>query len=168
MNDLTRYRAVKEQMKTGDLLQWRSNSTVGTLICWWTGYEVSHSSLILRLSEYEGEERHRFTTEAISKGTVLSLLSRRLEHFDGNLWWYPLKEDWDKKRTFIGEMALGLIGIKYDYKNLLKQIFGKISADIEQLWCSEYVYVCYGYSGIAPYPGELSKLGIHKEGVQLI
>lgn len=168
MNDLSRYLAVKDQMKTGDLLQWCSNSVIGKLICWKTGYNVSHSSLVLRLSEYEGTERRRFTTEALGMGTVLSLLSRRLEHFDGNLWWYPLKANWNEKRTFIGEMSLGLIGIKYDYKNLLKQLFGKISVDIQQLWCSEYVYACYGFAGEAPYPGELNNLGIFKKGVQLL
>jgi len=168
MNDLSRYRTYKEHMKTGDLLQWRSNSIVGKLIYWKTGYDVSHSSLILRLSEYEGEERRRFTTEAIGIGTVLSLLSRRLEHFNGNLWWFPLIDDWDEKRTFIGEMAVGLIGIKYDYKSLIKQIFGAVSVDIQRLFCSEYVYLCYGFAGQAPYPGALSNLGIHKKGVQLL
>ena len=168
MNDLSRYRAVKEQMKTGDLLQWRSDSLIGKLICWKTGYDVSHSSLVLRLSEYEGLERRRFTTEALGIGTVLSLLSRRLEGFDGNLWWYPLIDDWDKKRTFIGEMSLSLIGIKYDYKSLIKQIFGVVSVDVQKLFCSEYVYLCYGFAGEAPYPGALNDLGIFKKGVQLI
>jgi len=165
--DLTIYNTVKDQMRTGDLLQWRSESIIGVLIRWRTDSEFNHSSLILKFSEYEGAEQRRYTTEALEHGTVLNLLSRRLEAFKGEVWWFPLKDELNEKRQSIGEVALSLIGIPYDYKSIVAQIFGRVSADVRSLFCSEYCFVSYGFTGEAPAPADMLKLGIFKEGVKL-
>jgi hypothetical protein len=163
-----KYHAVKEKMKTGDLLQWRSNSVVGSLIRWRTRADVNHSSLVMRFAEYQGEERRRFTTEALEHGTVLNLLSRRLETFDGSCWWHPLRPDWNNRRREIGERALDLIGIPYDYRSIVSQIFGRVSSDARRLFCSEYCFLCYGQEGIAPTPADMPLLGIFGPGVQIL
>jgi len=168
MNDLTAYLAVKDQMKTGDLLQWRSNSLIGALIRWRTKSDVNHSSLVIRLQEYEGLERRRWTTEALEHGTVLNLLSRRLEQFDGECWCYPLNDSWNAWRENCGEWALKMVGIPYDYGSILKQIIGKASADARALFCSEYCFMAYGLDGKAPSPGEMPELGIFKEPIKIL
>jgi hypothetical protein len=167
-NDLSKYLAVRDLMKTGDLLQWRSNSLIGALIRWRTGAEVNHSSLVLRLREYEGQDHRRFTTEALENGTVLHLLSRRLEDFDGECWWYPLKDNWNDKRQAIGEKALALIGIPYDYGSIVHQIFGAVSTDARALFCSEYCAIAYGIEGEAPTPADMPRLGIFAEPVKIL
>jgi hypothetical protein len=154
-------------MKTGDLLQWKSNSIIGAAIRWKTKSIVNHSSLVLKLIEYEGDEKRRFTTEALERGIILNYLSRRLEQFDGEVWWYPLKDDQDNNRGRIGTIALSLIGIPYDYQSIFRQVFGSVSVDARRLFCSEYCYLAYGFSGIAPAPGDMPKLGIFKEPVKL-
>lgn len=168
MNDLAKYKEVKDRMKTGDLLQWRSNSIIGWLIRWRTKSDVNHSSLVIRLSEYEGMERRRYTTEALEHGIILNFLSRRLEQHDGNVWWFPLKDEWNEKRQAIGENAMALIGIPYDYQSVMSQIFGKVSTDAQALFCSEYCFIAYGFEGTAPTPADMPDLGIFKEGVQII
>jgi len=168
VNDLSAYNAAKDGMKTGDLLQWRSDSLVGALIRWRTKSGVNHSSLVLRLSEYEGLERRRWTTEALEHGTVLNLLSRRLETFGGECWWYPLQDSWNEYREKVGEWALKMIGVPYDYESIFKQIVGKVSADARALFCSEYCYMAYGLIGKAPSPGEMPELGIFKEPVKIL
>lgn len=168
MNDLTIYDKVRDDMKTGDLLQWKSNSIVGALIRWRTKSDVNHSSMVLRLSEYELLERRCYTQEALEHGVVMNLLSRRLEQHDGNAWWYPLKDTWNQERQFIGERILNCIGLPYDYNSIVKQIFGKVSIDAHAFFCSELVYAAWGYEGVAPNPGELSNLKIFKDCVQLI
>lgn len=165
--NLTIYNQIKDQLKTGDLLQWRSNSVIGSLIRWKTESDVNHSSLVLRLGEYEGKDRRRFNLEAMEHGTVLNYLSRRLEAFDGECWWYPLCDSWNEKRGFVGEMALSLIGIPYDYGSIMRQVFASVSTEASRLFCSEYCYISYGFTGTAPNPGEMPKLGIFKEGVKL-
>lgn len=162
------YTYYKDQMKTGDLLEWKSNTPLGFTIRAFTGQNVNHDSLVLRLTEYEGLERRRWTMEALENGTVLNLLSRRLEQFDGEVWWYPLKDEWNPKRGEIGERACKMVGIPYDYPSLFKNAFTRTMADAERLFCSEYCFLSWGLEGEAPVPGKILELGIFKEGVQIL
>ncbi len=168
MNDLSIYNAIKGEMRTGDLLQWKTNSLFGALIRWRTKSNVNHSSLVIRLKEYEGLEGRRWTTEAMGHGTVLNLLSRRLETHKGECWWYPLADSWDLLRGDVGAWAMEQIGIPYDFGSIAKQIIGCVSADARELFCSEYCFLSYGLKGKAPNPGEMPDLGIFKEPVKLI
>lgn len=168
MNKLDKYLAVRDQMQTGDLLQWRSNSVIGAMIRWRTQSEVNHSSLIIRLKEYDDETKRRFTSEALEHGIVLNLLSRRLESHDGECWWYPLRDEWSGMRPIIGKNALYMLGIPYDYKSIFQQLFGRVSADARALFCSEYCYLSYGFHGQAPTPAEMPKMGIYKEPVLIL
>lgn len=168
MIDLTKYNAIKDQMKTGDLLQWNSSSIIGWLIRWKTGSDVNHSSLVIRLSEYEGLERRRFTHEALEHGVILNLLSRRLDQFAGKVWWYPLKDEWDERRQRIGELALAWTGVPYDYRSIADQLIASVSAEATALFCSEMCFLAYGFAGKAPTPGEMPGLGIFKKGLQIL
>jgi len=165
--DITKYLEIRKEMKTADLLQWRTRGVAGTLIRWKTRSNVNHSSLVLRLSEYEQLERRRYTTEALGHGTVLSLLSRRLEQFNGEVWWYPLVDEWNDKRQGVGERSLSLIGVPYDYRSIFKQIIGHVSTNAQKLFCSEYCFIAYGFGGVAPTPAEMPKLNIFKPAVKL-
>jgi hypothetical protein len=161
------YTDIKQQMKTGDLLLWRSNSLLGAAIRFFSKGTVNHASIVMCFPEYEGEECRRWTTEALEHGTVLNLLSRRLDDYDGQVWWYPLKDDWEQQRSIIGHRALEMIGIPYDYKSLFKNIVGKVSAEARRLFCSEYYYLSLGLQGEAPTPADLPNLGIFKQEVKI-
>lgn len=163
--DWTVYNSVKDQMKTGDFLQWRSPGIIGSIIRWKTKSEANHSSMIIRFQEYEGEERRRFHTEAMERGVYPNLLSSRLEQYKGKVWWLPLKPEWDSQRGEIGRRLMLLWGRKYDYRSLVWQLIGKVNADTKQLFCSETCYVALGGKGIAPNPGELEKMGVHSDKI---
>ena len=168
MNSLIRYEMLKDQMKTGDLLQWQTNSLIGKGIQWFTKSPYSHSSLVIRLSEYEGLERRRFTTEAMAHGVVLNLLSKRLFYQKGHCWWFPLKDEWDCQREQIGERALAFVGTPYDFKSIARFVFGRVSEDVQSLFCSELAYIAYGYEGVPPSPAGILRLGIFKPGVAVV
>ena len=168
MNCLIRYELLRDQMKTGDLLQWQTNSPIGKAIQWFTKSLYSHSSLVIRLAEYEGLERRRFTTEAMAHGVVLNLLSKRLQYQHGHCWWFPLKDEWDCQREQIGERALAFVGTPYDYKSIVKFVVGKVSEDVQSLFCSELVYVAYGHEGIPPSPAAMLNLEMFKPGVMVV
>ncbi len=168
MNDLTTYNTVKQDMRTGDLLQWHSDTPLGWMIRAKTHSRFNHSGLVIRLAEYEGLERRRFTHEALEYGVILNLLSRRLEEFNGECYWYPLKDEWDVKRQTTGELAMSFTGISYDYFAIAMQLFTSVQADCAQLFCSEMCFLSWGFSGVAPNPGELLSLGIFKEGVKIL
>lgn len=171
------YEAVRDDMKSGDMLAWHSNSLIGAGIRWRTvpskiskdsPLSVNHTSTILRLKEYEGLERRVFITEALEHGTVLNLLSKRLSEFKGYVYWYPLKRSWDAERQAIGERLLQYIGIKYDYKSIGEQILGSVSVDMKKLFCSEYHYLALGFTGIAPNPYQLCLRDYYKEAVKIL
>jgi hypothetical protein len=171
------YETYRDQMRTGDMLAWHSDSLIGAGIRWRTvpkgipsdsPLSVNHTSGVLRLKEYEGLERRVYINEALENGTVLNLLSKRLTEFKGLVWWYPLKRSWDAERQMIGERALQYIGIKYDYKSIAEQIFGSVSVEVKKLFCSEYYYLSLGFSGKSPNPYQLCIKDYFKEAVRIL
>jgi len=173
------YESVKDGMKTGDMLQWRASTLLGWAIRWKTqgqrpqyekdhGINVNHTCMVIRLSEYEGRERRRWTQESLEHGVVLNLLSRRLETFDGEAYWYPLKPEWNEKRVAIGQMAMALMGVPYDYESILKQLISKVSTDARNLFCSENYLYCCGFEGKALSPNEMPELGWHMDPVKIL
>lgn len=158
-NDLTKYLAARDLMKTGDLLQWHSDSLLGEGIRLRKGGDINHTGVLIRLQEYEGLERRVFTLEALEHGVVLNLLSRRLEQFDGQCYFHRLRPEFDPQRQAIGERALSCLGIPYDYPGILKEMFGNAEMGLEKLFCSETGWYSWTgkTEGEAPDPEELEQ-----------
>jgi len=175
MNDLTMYNAVKDQMKTGDPIQWNSSSLLGSTIRMATrkrrrpleidlGIDVNHTSGVLRIPLYEGAEERRYLPESLENGPSLNLLSNRLEEFDGEAWWYPIVAS-PEERIKWGENALDCIGcsIKYGYDDVLG--FWWEQPDINPangLFCSEFWMYCWGDRGRSMSPNELTNHRLFK------
>ena len=162
------YYKLRDELKTGDLLLYRSSSVLGWLIRMFSRANVNHAGLVIRLSEYGDLSDRRFTLEALEGGIVLRILSRRLRKFKGDVYWYPLQDQFESYRNDIGAWALEKVGIQYDYGSLFKQALCRVSADAEKFFCSEYSQIAYTECGIiepldyALTPGEMSGLGIFK------
>jgi len=168
MNDLSVYNCVKDEMRTGDLLAWKSSGPIGKAICWVTKEPFSHVGLIVRMSEYEGQERRRFTSEAVAQGVYPCVLRRKLEKYRGEVWWYPLKDEYNPMRTDLGIAAASFWGMKYDFLSIAKQLISRVSTSARQLFCSEYVHIVFGGSGVALWPGEIVKWDKWKHPVKLV
>jgi hypothetical protein len=126
------------------------------------GGHFNHASMVLNFPQYDDWGERRFTLDALEHGVILTPLSRMLEKYTGEVWWYPLCDEWAYKRNLIGQRALDLLGIEYDYPSLFANIVGPVSADAKRLFCSETVYLSYGYNGKVPVPADMPKLGIFK------
>lgn len=172
MNDLSTYLAVRDAMRTGDGLGFANNSLIGKAIMWRTKgdgpIQHSHWGGIIRMSEYEGLERRRFTLEAMSVGFYPDLLSTYIVNYAGHIWWYPLKDEWDGMRQTIGEKALNLIGARYDWRDVGRQLLGRVSSDARRLFCSEAWQLIYGFKGEALTPTGMHKLGIFQAPVRIL
>lgn len=164
---LPAYEINRDQMKTGDLLLWRSNSVLGSLIRYFSKGIVNHASILIRLESFEGITKRVFTSEALEHGIVLNILSKRMEEFDGDVWWYPLKPEWEIERKRIGERAFEYLGVGYDYGSLFKNAICRVSAEASKLFCSEYYYICLGQNGKAPTPQDLINYGWFKKPQQI-
>jgi uncharacterized protein YycO len=173
--DIENYLKIRDSLKTGDCVQWKSKSMIGWLIRMFSGGDVNHTSLIVSIGGYDSLIDRKFLLEAQKNGIVLTSLSRRLGAHNGSAYVLPLKNDFDDKRVNIGNWAFLQVGIKYDYDSLFNQILGKVSADAEKYFCSEFVYLAYKNAdipmynpdGMAPRPVDVDKLGIFKEPIIL-
>lgn len=150
------YEAVKDQMKTGDGIAWHGHSLIGATIQGMSDGMYQHASMVIRLSEYEGEERRRYHTEATERGVFPNLLSKKLEQYEGEVYWYPLRDEWNEKRTEVGRRLIDMMGGGYDYSTLVKMaILHPNTQDDYDYICSEVLYRAMGYDGKIPSPNEL-------------
>lgn len=175
-NNTETYLHYREQMDTGDVLLWRSSSLLGWAIRLFSHGTVNHASLVIKLSDWKGLVERIFLLEAAEHGIVLASASKRVQYFNGSVYWCPLKEEFNDNRSKIGGWALNEVGVKYDYASLFKQVLGRVSADAKKFFCSEYVYLAFINAGIvmtwdvdiAPQPSDVFNLGIFTSEVQLV
>lgn len=170
------YNIVKPQIRTGDHLGWRGNNIVGKIIRRFTADTINHSELAIRL-EYTGLEKRRFNVGALGSGISLHMLSRKLEGYNGQVYWYPLKSEYNEVRPIIASYVLDKIDIKYDYKNLFKQILGRVSSNADKLFCSEICNLAWQFAGIdtgfpidgiAPNPDDIHNFKIFKDRIRIL
>jgi len=176
MNDLVEYYKVRHLIKTGDHLGWKSNGIIGNLIRVFAPGPINHSEIVIRIP-FEGLDKRRFDIGALSNGVSLHLLSRRLEKYKGEVWWYSLKSEHDSLRPLIASFILQKLDIRYDFYNLFKNAFGRVSTEASQFFCSE---VCnwswvnagidtgYPLTGKAPTPADIDKLDIFEKKVRIL
>ena len=165
--DLPLYEAVRDQMRIGDAILWHSTKILGRLIQHFSHAYMNHASLVLPL--YGRREKRVFITEALDSGIVPNFLSVSLDQYEGEAYWYPLVDEWEAERDAIEDRAFKYIGVPYDYRDMLKNAAEHTEMNTDKLFCSEYVFACYGFSGIdAPTPGDLAKMAMFKDPVRLI
>lgn len=165
MNNLTVYNQYRPQMKTGDPLLYKSKGQpLGWMIQKFT--EFNHASPVVRFGPDECGVDRVWTLEAVGRGVVPAYLSEKLASYHGEVWWMPLDPKFDDRRHLILECALILKGTDYDFKSLLKNVFGYVSVNLQQLFCSEFWFVLVRYANIlsgdeAPRPGDIPKYKIY-------
>jgi len=112
-----------------------------------------------------------FVIEALEQGVILRLISERLRSFNGKVWWYPLKSEYQGARNKISKWAVEQEGTPYDYSSLFRQVFGRVSAEASLYFCSELCYFAWMEAGIpvardkAPRPGDIPGLGIFNDPI---
>ena len=161
---LLRYRMIRDDIDTFDRLEWRSNSLLGKAIRLKTGDWSNHTGIVIRFHEYDAAGL--FTIESLEGGVDPNRLSLRLSEFNGSVRLYKLKPEYHHLRSELGEAALSMEGIKYDYGSLVKNLFGHVTVNKKRLFCSEFVKAVGIKAGlphknlIAPTPGkEMNMLG---------
>ena len=156
------YEEMRPKIHTGHAIVWKGKGIISSLIMKWSPF--SHASLVVRLNEYKELKRRVFLVEALAGGLEFRLLSERLKE-GGEAYWLPtdmtLKEMSKSREHALLECAKG---IKYDYGSIFKNMFGRVSSDARQYFCSEFVWLNWVYAGyvrtdekilIAPRPGDL-------------
>ena len=158
-NDLTCYNSCKDQMKSMDALAYKSNEPIGEIIRIFSpGW--NHAGLFIPMDRHNGYECRNWTLEAVHPKVHLTLLSKKLESYNGEVWWFPLKPEYDDLRILGERYVLEFEGVKYDLRGLLRNALGWVSMNAFQMFCSELDFFGYREMGIvhgnvAPRPSNL-------------
>ena len=90
------YDEARKLMKPGDVIAFGGSSNFSEIIKFATYSSVSHVGTILHTKIPE-DNTDRFFNQIVestsSKGVAIARFSERLEEYDGDLWWLPLKKE---------------------------------------------------------------------------
>ena len=171
-----KYQRARPFIGTGDHLGWKSSGIVGRFIRLKIGDTINHSSMAIKL-RYPNLENRRFEMGALNRGMEFHMLSRRLEKYRGEVYWYPLKDEYNELRAQIAAKAFDIIDIKYDYESLFKNVLGRVSTEVSKFFCSEAYNWILNKVGIdtgfplgekAPTPADIDKFPIFKDKVRIL
>jgi hypothetical protein len=173
------YRKQRQKMRTGDRLEWRSDTVIGRLIRLVTRQRVNHTGMVIRFGSLEILKDIDLvcTAEALEDGFHIQRLSRRLDGHRGQVWWHRLKARHLASSPLMGSWALSFAGIEYDFKSLFKQAVARVTASPELLFCSEAIFLVGKKAGlpvspdiqVAPQPGEdMDRLGWWEKGERIL
>lgn len=171
-NDMTIYEQYRPQMKTGDALLYKSKRAfIGWLIQKFSSF--NHAGIVIRFGPDACGVDRVWTFEAVGRGVVPAYLREKVAKYPGEIWWYPLKDEFDNRRDFMLECAETLRGTDYDFKSLLKNVLGYVSVNMDSLFCSEYWFAVARYSRVvegdaAPRPGDIPKFPCFKPPIKLV
>ena len=99
------YEEARKQMKAGDVIAFSGKGDFSEIIKWATRSNISHVGVILQSKLLIGNEAQdgifnqiiESTTLNGFSGVTISRLSDRLDTYDGEIWWLPIKKDIDEK-----------------------------------------------------------------------
>ena len=171
---LNLYEHNRQWIRSMDLLQWQSHSILGVLIRL-KGGGANHSGAAF-IFEAFGRTRY-MTGESLEGGLRANYISRRLKEYKGKVWWHRVLPEFEQYRQGAAEWMADMIGVKYDYRSLLKNALGHVSADARELFCSEAYFLAWRDGGKVPHLQKIKKaprpnevvrvMGIHGSGVRI-
>ena len=196
MNDLTKYREIRNQIRAGDVIGYRGAGMVSEGVLYFTA--LSHVSSVA--CKVRGTSPRRLIIEADEGEVNPRLLSRKLQFYNGEAWWFALRPELERFRVQIEIFLWEHVGIHYDTMGMVSNVFGRPKADPERLYCSEYTGASFYYphevgkkwlaepgipravlegylpnealqlllDGFALMPGDIASLPLFREPVQLI
>jgi len=188
MNDLTEYYRVRDEMGVGDGISFKGTGFVSDAISFFTGQERSHWGNVGDWVTFSGTREHRLPLFEADQGEYnIRSLSKKLMSYEGEAYWHRLKSEFNGWRVNMWRKMWDMVGIKYDYKSLLANIFGRQPAEESELFCSEAggvlvleipnevllpmidnEYIAALLDGQALRPGGMSQLSIWEPEVRLI
>ena len=150
-NDLTAYKAMRDSLRTGDLLQWRGNSLFSDVIMAYTKEDRSHTSIVIRLDQFP---ERVFSIEALGdSGLHLWPLSNLLKTYDGLVEVNRILDQYHLTQRSgpsadAARFLLSKLGTTYDWPDVIgrwKTWIGRDPDPLEtsQLYCSESVFAAF-------------------------
>ena len=173
---LNEYEKCRDEIKSGDVIAFSGKEGFSSLIKWATRSQYSHVGIVLEVQMDGGFGRSLLVVESttsvgytdaegksVIKGVQINWLSKRLDMYNGSVWWVPLKEkipqaglermqSWlrqtnNKKIPYDRTQPLGA-GL-----DLFDSVLGLANkVDLTHLFCSELVTAALQKAGILDDP----------------
>lgn len=155
------YQDARPQMKAGDVIAFSGKGDFSEIIKWATRAPVSHVGIILQSKLLiDGDPQSGIFNQIIEStslngfsGVTISRLSDRLDTYDGEIWWLPLRKDiqasMDKKKFY--DFLIHQERKEYDMPQAIKSaldaldkvpVVGNVThntEDFSRFFCSELV-----------------------------
>ncbi|QAZ69255.1 hypothetical protein [Solidesulfovibrio carbinolicus] len=193
------YVAERKNMKPGDVIAFSGKGDVSQIIKSVTRSNVSHVGVILQTTERDQhEESGRFFNQIIEStsiqkfnGVIVNRLSNRIDMYDGEIWWLPLRENLrnapQRMKNFYN-FLFSQVGKGYDTIQAIKSaldaldqlpIFGHgptyNNEDFSEFFCSELVAAALEEASVVPKlnasevtPIDLCRWNIYEEKYYLL
>jgi len=170
-----KYSEVRDLMKPGDVIAFGGNGFISNIIKLATESVVSHVGIIMR-----SEDSRNYIIESNGKkkgmtGVQVWLMSTRLEEYDGNVWWLPMRVEFDRE-LFINFLMLQE-GKEYDAPQAIGSAFDGVpdcQENLDRLFCSELVTAALEYVGVISdinasemTPADVCRFDIYEDAVQI-
>jgi len=154
------YSEVREKMKTGDVIAFSGKGHFSEVIKWKTSSEISHVGIVAATNMFGNDrvllcESTTLTNikdvihKTITKGVQMHFLSQRLDAYDGEVFWYPLRDKLEKRYEKLAQAWLSdkhASKTPYDMTQAMGaglDFFDKMGLENEEdhskLFCSELV-----------------------------
>jgi len=139
VNDLTEYYKYRDEMAVGDGISFRGTGFVSDAISFFTGQERTHWGNVGDWVTFGGtQQKPRLPLFEADQGEYnIRSLSKKLMSYEGEVYWHQLKLQFNGWRVNMWRKMWDMVGIKYDYKSLFANIFGRQPAEESELFCSE-------------------------------
>lgn len=190
VNDLSIYYKYRPLIKTADLIEYRSNTSLfGWAIRKVTGQNVNHTSIAkwmcpkVSIDSNNGKDHRLYVAEAVQK-FGLSYLSNKLRTHKGMAYWIALRPEYDDKRQIISDVFESMDGRPYDTWSLVRNLWCRTKIDPDKLFCSEVAQIALVNAGILSpdysptckdkdkgrviWPGEFVETGLYNESVRIL
>jgi len=161
------YEEVQSRMRAGDVIAFGGSSHFSGIIKLAIRAEVSHIGMILQTQVEDGNTGEIFNhliDSTSRQGVAISRLDDRLNEYDGEVWWLPLRqqlrdEKFDQQAfyDFLSRQA----GKRYDpwqaagsaidvFDQLGEHWPGNNKEDFRRFFCSELVAAGLKFAGVVP------------------
>lgn len=158
------YPEVRPKMQPGDVIAFGGKGHFSEVIKWSTRSVVSHVGVILQTERLRAGQKGFFNQiiESTSidgfSGVSVSKLSRRLEQYNGEVWWLPLagtvRDQFDQDRFF--DFLMEHKGKPYDMPQAVLAAldalgpFTRNAEDFARFFCSELVAAALESARVVP------------------
>ncbi len=148
------YQKYREQFKNGDILMFKGEGLLSSIIKWKTKSEYSHAGIVAWWND------RLMVLEAIGKGVETRPISYALKHYHGSIDYFRSKDEAgikDADRSKMISFAQEQLGKEYAKRHLVKFFFKLLfnaklskkdkSGPVSKFFCSQYVSAIYQKAG---------------------